>query len=151
MLHPGESPESNGMAEAFVKTFKRGYVRVSPIQTRGTFSLSILVEGYGTVHLHSRLGYRSPGSAHHVILPTRHVSGLRSPLQFCCHSLIRKLRNLVSDDTKLGIGRRATASRLAPARTYASRGGIPTTFQPCETLAMATGSAVIRLSSGERG
>jgi hypothetical protein len=28
---PIESPESNGMAEAFVKPFKRGYVRVSPI------------------------------------------------------------------------------------------------------------------------
>ena len=30
---PVESPESNGMAEAFVKTFKRDYVRVSPIPT----------------------------------------------------------------------------------------------------------------------
>jgi transposase InsO family protein len=28
---PVESPESNGMAKAFVKTFKRDYVRVSPI------------------------------------------------------------------------------------------------------------------------
>src|SRR5215469_4623733 len=28
---PVESPESNGMAEAFVKTFKRDYVRVNPI------------------------------------------------------------------------------------------------------------------------
>jgi hypothetical protein len=28
---PVESPESNGVAEAFVKTFKRDYVRVSPI------------------------------------------------------------------------------------------------------------------------
>jgi transposase InsO family protein len=28
---PLESPESNGMAEAFVKTFKRDYVRVNPI------------------------------------------------------------------------------------------------------------------------
>ena len=28
---PVESPESNGMAEAFVKTLKRDYVRVSPI------------------------------------------------------------------------------------------------------------------------
>ena len=31
---PVESPESNGMAEAFVKTFKRDYVRVSPIPCR---------------------------------------------------------------------------------------------------------------------
>jgi transposase InsO family protein len=28
---PVESPESNGMTEAFVKTFKRDYVRISPI------------------------------------------------------------------------------------------------------------------------
>jgi transposase InsO family protein len=28
---PAESPESNGMAEAFVKTFKRDYVRVNPL------------------------------------------------------------------------------------------------------------------------
>jgi putative transposase len=28
---PVGSPESNGMAEAFVKTFQRDYVRVSPI------------------------------------------------------------------------------------------------------------------------
>jgi hypothetical protein len=28
---PAESPESNGMAEAFVKTFKRHCVRVNPI------------------------------------------------------------------------------------------------------------------------
>jgi transposase InsO family protein len=28
---PVESPESNGMAEAFVKTFKRDYVRANPI------------------------------------------------------------------------------------------------------------------------
>jgi len=31
---PVESPESNGMAEAFVKTFKRDYVRVNPIPDR---------------------------------------------------------------------------------------------------------------------
>ncbi|MGY4622805.1 putative transposase [Bradyrhizobium sp. USDA 4486] len=31
---PVESPESNGMAEAFVKTFKRDYVRVNPIPRR---------------------------------------------------------------------------------------------------------------------
>jgi transposase InsO family protein len=32
---PVESPESNGMAEAFVKTFKRDYVRVNPILDAG--------------------------------------------------------------------------------------------------------------------
>jgi putative transposase len=33
---PVESPESNGMAEAFVKTFKRDYVRISPIPNADT-------------------------------------------------------------------------------------------------------------------
>src|SRR5216683_584386 len=59
---PVESPESNGMAEAFVKTFKRDYVRVSPIPDAAT-ALALVdswMEDYNTVHPHSRLGYRSP-------------------------------------------------------------------------------------------
>ena len=28
---PVESPESNGMAKAFVKTFKRDYIRINPL------------------------------------------------------------------------------------------------------------------------
>ncbi len=59
---PVESPESNGMAEAFVKTFKRDYVRVSPIPDAAA-ALALIdnwMEDYNTVHPHSRLGYRSP-------------------------------------------------------------------------------------------
>src|SRR6185436_16958096 len=59
---PVESPESNGMAEAFVKTFKRDYVRVSPIPDAAA-ALALVdswMEDYNTVHPHSRLGYRSP-------------------------------------------------------------------------------------------
>jgi transposase InsO family protein len=59
---PVESPESNGMAEAFVKTFKRDYVRVTPIPDAAT-ALALIdrwMEDYNTVHPHSRLGYRSP-------------------------------------------------------------------------------------------
>src|SRR5438105_1132614 len=59
---PVESPESNGMAEAFVKTFKRDYVRVSPIPNAAA-ALALVdswMEDYNTVHPHSRLGYRSP-------------------------------------------------------------------------------------------
>jgi putative transposase len=58
---PVESPESNGMAEAFVKTFKRDYVRVSPIPD-ALAALALVdrwMEDYNTVHPHSRLGYRS--------------------------------------------------------------------------------------------
>ena len=58
---PVESPESNGMAEAFVKTFKRDYVRVSPIPHAPAALAQIdrWMEDYNTVHPHSRLGYRS--------------------------------------------------------------------------------------------
>ena len=59
---PVESPESNGMAEAFVKTLKRDYVRVSPIGDAAAALTQIdrWMEDYNTVHPHSRLGYRSP-------------------------------------------------------------------------------------------
>jgi transposase InsO family protein len=59
---PVESPESNGMAEAFVKTFKRDYVRVNAIPNAAA-ALALIdswMEDYNTVHPHSRLGYRSP-------------------------------------------------------------------------------------------
>ena len=59
---PVESPESNGMAEAFVKTFKRDYVRISPIPNAVSALAAIdhWMEDYNTIHPHSRLGYRSP-------------------------------------------------------------------------------------------
>lgn len=59
---PVESPESNGMAEAFVKTFKRDYVRVNPIPDASTALQRIdqWMEDYNSEHPHSRLGYRSP-------------------------------------------------------------------------------------------
>jgi len=59
---PVESPESNGMAEAFVKTFKRDYVRVGLIPDAAA-ALALVdswMEDYNTVHPHARLGYRSP-------------------------------------------------------------------------------------------
>ena len=59
---PIESPESNGMAEAFVKTFKRDYVQVRPVPNAAA-ALALIdnwMEDYNTVHPHSRLGYRSP-------------------------------------------------------------------------------------------
>jgi len=59
---PVDSPESNGMAEAFVKTFKRDYVRVNPIPDAATAlaQIALWMEDYNTTHPHSRLGYRSP-------------------------------------------------------------------------------------------
>jgi putative transposase len=59
---PIESPESNGMAEAFVKTLKRDYVRVNPIPNAQTAldQIDNWIEDYNEIHPHSRLGYRSP-------------------------------------------------------------------------------------------
>jgi putative transposase len=59
---PLQSPQSNGMAEAFVRTLKRDYVRVSPIPD----ALSVLQQlprwlaHYNQLHPHRALGYRSP-------------------------------------------------------------------------------------------
>jgi len=59
---PVRSPESNGVCEAFVKTFKRDYVRVSPRPD----AISVLqqlpawFEDYNAVHPHSGLRMLSP-------------------------------------------------------------------------------------------
>ena len=59
---PVRSPESNGMAEAFVKTFKRDYVSVNPTPDAKTVikSLHLWFEHYNELHPHKALGYRSP-------------------------------------------------------------------------------------------
>ena len=59
---PVESPESNGMAEAFVKTFKCDYVRINSLPDARTVLSRIdhWMEDYNSEHPHSRLGYRSP-------------------------------------------------------------------------------------------
>jgi putative transposase len=59
---PVESPESNGIAEAFVKTFKRDYVRINAIPDAETAlaALPAWMEDYNELHPHSRLAYRSP-------------------------------------------------------------------------------------------
>jgi putative transposase len=60
---PLESPQSNGMAEAFVRTIKRDYVRVSPRPDAETVmrQLPAWIAHYNEVHPHKALGYRSPG------------------------------------------------------------------------------------------
>jgi putative transposase len=59
---PVQSPQSNGMAEAFVRTIKRDYARVHPAPDAETV-ISLLPEWfdhYNQVHPHKALGYRSP-------------------------------------------------------------------------------------------
>ncbi len=56
------SPESNGMAESFVKTMKRDYISVMPRPDARTAvqNLAMAFEHYNEWHPHSALGYRSP-------------------------------------------------------------------------------------------
>jgi putative transposase len=77
---PVESPESNGMAEAFVKTVKRDYVRISPIPNANA-ALALIdgwMEDYNTVHPDSRLGYRSPGNTSFPNPPRVRFNGINS-------------------------------------------------------------------------
>jgi transposase InsO family protein len=64
---PIESPQSNGMAEAFVNTFKRDYVSVNPTPNARTIlaSLPRWIEHYNELHPHSALKMRSPRMFRH--------------------------------------------------------------------------------------
>ncbi|RQN33313.1 IS3 family transposase [Paraburkholderia tropica] len=59
---PVRSPQSNGMAESFVKTMKRDYVAFMPKPDAATAAsnLAIAFEHYNEKHPHSALKYRSP-------------------------------------------------------------------------------------------
>ncbi|MDX7707592.1 integrase core domain-containing protein, partial [Aeromonas caviae] len=56
------SPQSNGIAESFVKTMKRDYIEMMPKPDSRTAvgNLAIAFEHYNEHHPHSALGYRSP-------------------------------------------------------------------------------------------
>lgn len=56
------SPESNGIAESFVKTMKRDYISVMPRPDAYTAvqNLAMAFEHYNEWHPHSALDYRSP-------------------------------------------------------------------------------------------
>ena len=59
---PVASPQSNGMSEAFVKTLKRDYIRISPLPDAETALRQIdgWIEDYNEVHPHSALKMASP-------------------------------------------------------------------------------------------
>lgn len=59
---PVRSPQSNGMAEAFVKTMKRDYVQLTPLPDART-ALQLIggwIDDYNDNHPHSGLRMRSP-------------------------------------------------------------------------------------------
>ncbi|VVD27831.1 transposase (fragment) [Paraburkholderia dioscoreae] len=59
---PVRSPQSNGMAESFVKTMKRDYVSWMPKPDARTalHNLAIAFDHYNESHPHSALKYCSP-------------------------------------------------------------------------------------------
>ncbi|WP_199560502.1 IS3-like element IS2 family transposase [Escherichia coli] len=69
------SPESNGIAESFVKTIKRDYISIMPKPDGLTAAknLAEAFEHYNEWHPHSALGYRSPRE----YLRQRACNGLR--------------------------------------------------------------------------
>jgi transposase InsO family protein len=74
---PVESPESNGMAEAFVKTFKRDYVRVNPIPNARCRPRPYRSLGGGLQHRSPAfpVGLPLTPRIHHAV-STRRLSGL---------------------------------------------------------------------------
>lgn len=60
---PVRSPQSNGLAESFVKTMKHNYVAYmdKPDATTALSRLAIAFEHYNERHPHKALKYRSPG------------------------------------------------------------------------------------------
>lgn len=62
LFTPVRSPESNGMAESFIKTLKRDYARVTILPDAATILAKIpdWIEDYCEVHPHSGLKFRSP-------------------------------------------------------------------------------------------
>ncbi|EJE7372640.1 DDE-type integrase/transposase/recombinase, partial [Shigella dysenteriae] len=56
------SPQSNGMAERFVKTMKEDYIAFMPKPNVRTalHNLAVAIEHYNENHPHSALGYLSP-------------------------------------------------------------------------------------------
>ncbi|CAH1654911.1 IS2 element protein [Hyphomicrobiales bacterium] len=59
---PVQSPQSNGMAEAFVRTFKRDYVSVNSVTDARTVMLALpeWFDHYNEVRLHSAIGNKPP-------------------------------------------------------------------------------------------
>ena len=73
---PAYSPESNGMAEAFVKLFKRDYVYVNELWTADSVlrRLPEWIADYNRNHPHSSLQMRSPLEYRGAVNSTNEVS-----------------------------------------------------------------------------
>jgi putative transposase len=74
--NPVNSPQTNGMVKAFVRTLKRDYVRVNPRPNAQSIIDQLLgwFDHYNEVHPHSALRYRSP--CEFVVQTCEALSGL---------------------------------------------------------------------------
>ena len=72
---PVRSPVSNGMPEAFVRTFKRDYIRITPLPDAPTV-LGLVPAwtcDHNTVRPHSALAIRSPVEFRSALNPSQAV------------------------------------------------------------------------------
>ena len=67
---PVRSPESNGMAESFMKTFKQDYVYISDLSDAVSVmgKLAKWMEDYNNLHPHKGLNMRSPREYRDTVL-----------------------------------------------------------------------------------
>jgi putative transposase len=105
---PIESPQSNGMAEAFVKTFKRDYAGLHPRPDAAAVldQLDGWFEHYNTIHPHKALGYRSPREFRALVKT--------GPTDLAVGALRRPHHSELSTD---GIGSSPSAARNAETRS----------------------------------
>jgi len=81
---PVKSPESNGMSEAFVKTFKRDHLRMSPLPDAPSVLWQIAgwIDDYNEIHPHSACAPRGSSSGPK---PSSRVSGEMGHCKFPIH------------------------------------------------------------------
>jgi putative transposase len=73
---PANSPESNGLAEGFVHTFKRDYVNVHELRDAESVlaQLAAWIDDYNRLAPHSALGMRSPADYRAVTSASRELT-----------------------------------------------------------------------------
>jgi len=94
---PVASPESNGMAEAFVNTMRRDYVEGADLSSgeRVIEQLAAWIEDYNGFAPHSALGDRSPAEYRRELVdtPSRRCSPVVARTHWLCVSLLTPSRS----------------------------------------------------------
>src|SRR5207247_8544985 len=108
---PAYSPESNGLAEAFVGTFKRDYVSGAELRDAETVlaQLGGWFDDYNTQAPHSALGMRSPAEYRAEQLTLSHYGSVSKP---CPRGLRHVLRDRRMRRAAMGSGFRGRPRAL---------------------------------------